>query len=344
MNEPVRLSYQDVCKFISGEKDLAKLSELEKETPVYGIFSLLKNNFTVLTHYADESSLTFNESEAYLEKYLAGNFDKHDAYALTRAILASERNFKKINYIIEQHAIAIAEMKNQAGSEHPISDKEILIQLLKLKNQKPDNNFHFHRKKIISGMLAAAAVLLILIILPLNFDNDIEKLYNFDQEVPLDYNNSALRGAEENKEITDSAYNQFKFQFNKGMSEYLAQEYAKALEEWQPLQKQFNSIQDNTYFTETDKNDFILYNAVCRIALSVSEKYVTTQNDKQKLLQRSLRLFKQLPLNNDTEKYYYALALALNNNDNHALKVLSSINNSSEYYDKKIILEEQIKQ
>ena len=302
MNNRERLSYQDICKFISGGKDIPGIKELEKDAPVYGIFNLLKDSFTVLTHYTDESSLTFEESEHYLEKYLAGNFDKSDAYSLTCSILSSERNFKKLNYLIEQHAIAITGVDNQEGYKHALTSKEILIQLLKLKNAEPAEHLYFRRKKVIAGILSIAAVLLFIMILPLNFDKEIEQMYNFDQEVPLNYNNSSLRGAENNKEITDSAYNQFKFQFNKGMSEYLAQEYAKALDDWQPLEKDFNKIKDNRYFTESDKQDFLLYNAVCRVALYLSGDNTLKQNDKMQLLKESLALFKQLPLTNDAEK------------------------------------------
>ena len=102
-------------------------------------------------------------------------------------------------------------------------------------------------------------------------------------------------------------------------------------------------MKDNPNFSESDRQDYLLYNAVCRVALFLSEDKTVKQNDRLRLLNESLELFKQLALTNDAEKYYYALALALNKNENKALEILSSINNPSEYYNKKTILEEQLK-
>ena len=346
MSNIKQLSYQEVCQFLAGKSDLTQLKELEKSIPVYGIFNFIKKYYHSRTHQSREISLTFDKAEDYLEKYLSGEVNKQDAVDLIEAIISSEKNFQKLQYLIEQYALVFSNLKDVTEYENALSNREIIRQLLRLKNKKTINNsdFHFYRKKLVTGILSVAAIFLALFLIPIQFDKDLNELYNFDEEVPLDFNQSNLRGGVLNDEITDPDYKRFKFQFNKGMSEYLAQEYANALNEWENLEGQINLLKSNPNFNSEDEKSLILYNAICRVALYLSEKENIEENEKKSFLNQSIKLFEKLPLISDIEKYHYSLALGLTGKREKALEILSSIKINSNFYNKKIILEEQLKQ
>ena len=194
------------------------------------------------------------------------------------------------------------------------------------------------------GILAIASVLLVIFLIPAQLDKNLNGLYNYDEKVPLDFDHSILRGGTQYKEITDPDYTRYKFQFNKGMSEYLAQEYSNAISEWEVLEKDLAKLKENPFFSGKDEQNFYLYNAVCRVALYLSENEKIDTSDKNKILLKAIKLFEKLPLNSDIEIYFYSLALGLTNKKEKAVKILSSINAESNYYNKKIILEEQLKQ
>jgi len=344
MNNLGQLNYKQLCQFLTEKNELYELKELENNTPVYGIFLAMQENYSLHVHNPEEINLTFIKTEDYLEKYLAGNLTKQEAKILTEAILNSEKNFKKLKFIIEEHAKAILDQTNEPEYKKILSNKEILIQLLRLQSRKVNFNFHFYRKKIAVGILSVASVLLILFLVPIQINKDLNELYSFDENTPLDFNHSTLRGGTFDNKIDDPEYNRFKFQFNKGMSEYLAQEYSNALSEWEVLEKDLAIYKNNRFFSDKDEQDYNLYNAVCRVALYLSKNESLNESDKIENINKALYLFEKLPLNSDIEKYYYSLALGLTDNKEKALKMLGSIDLNSDYYNKRVVLEEQLKQ
>jgi len=343
MKTPENISYNEVCAFLLGKADLAKVAELEKNTPLYGILGFLKQSYIMHSASPTETILTFKKADEYLEMYLAGNLTKGAANELSEAILNSERNFRVLNHLIEQHATALASYTEQSEYGEAVSDNEIVQQLRKFKDKNPKHSNMTYVKKLAFGLISVAALFFIMIMLPVQINNDLRDLYSFDRNVPLDYNDSTLRGTLPADEISDPEYNQFKHQFEMGILEYVAREYAKALSEWKGLEDNLANFEDNPFFTEEDRREFILYNAVCRIALYLSENENLDETERKILISRAIELFKKLPVDSDAEKYYYALALGLTEKNFEALAVLRSISSSSEYYRKKIILEEQLR-
>jgi hypothetical protein len=343
MKSTEKLSYSELYAFLQGQKDLDKLAELQKNMAVYGIFGLMKKSMAIHSTYPAERNLTFNKAEEYLEKYLTGNLKMSEATQLSEAILSSERNFTILNHVIEQHSAILASYNEQSKYDDAISNSEILQQLRKFKDKNPKHSYNSYIKKIVAGLISIAALFFILLMLPIQINNSLDDLYSYDNNVPLDYKDSTLRGTLPAEEVSDPDYRKFKFQFYKGMSEYLAQEYANALSEWEGLEDKLTALKNNSFFNEKDRRDFILYNAVCRIALYLSENEKPDESEREKLLNKAIELFKKLPVNSDAEKYYYALALGLKKNNSKALTVLSSITSNSEYFRKKIILEEQLR-
>ena len=344
MKSPENISYKELCAFLMGKADLAKVSALEKETPLYGIFGFLRKSYVIHSASPAEINLTFEKAEEYLETYLAGNLTKAEAIELSEAIISSERNFKLLNHIIEEHAAALeAGYIEQSEYNETISESEILQQLSKLKDKNPTHNNNNYVKRIAVGLISVAALFFILIMLPVQINSDLKDLYSFDHNVPLDFNDSTLRGTLPADEITNPEYSQFKLQFSIGMSEYLAQEYASALSEWKSIEDNMKNLENNSFFNEKDRREFILYDAVCRIALYLSENESLDKSNRKELLNKTIELFKKLPVDSDAEKYYYALALGLAEQNSEALGILGSISNDSEYYRKKIILEEQLR-
>jgi hypothetical protein len=341
MREPEKISYVDVCKFISDKKDIPLLKILEKETPLYGILFYLQKHHKMHKYSSQEKELTFLEIENYLEKYLAGNFNKQDALKLNTAILNSEKNFKKLFYLIEQNTRALSDIQYVSEFKPAKSNNDILLQLATLKESKPF--FHLYRKQIFTGLLSALVIFMVFLLLPDKVNNDLAEYYNFSDSVPLDVNAAILRGGVLNNKTTDSTYNQYKQKFNRGMAEYLAQEYTGALSVWDSIEKELPQLRANSFFTEADERDFNLYNAVCLLALYLSKKETNDSSANETALNQAIQIFQKLPLNSDVEKYYYALALCLENENDKALTLLNAINLKSEYYNKRIILENHIK-
>lgn len=343
MRHSEQLSYTNVCRFLKEKNELTNLEGLESKIPAYGIYHFINTHYTFRAGKLRYIHLTFDKAEEYLEKYLSGNLNSHEAINLAEAIIYSKRNFKKLQFVLERHTDVVLNIKEAARQEITLSNREILLQLFRTKNKKAVSisENHIFNKKLIAAILSAAAILIILFIIPIRFNNNLDELYNFDKDVPLDFDQSNFRGNYPGKEITDPEYKKFKFQFNKGMSEYLAHDYSNALKDWKGIEEKIDQLKDNPDYNPRDEKDFILYNALCRIALYLSKKENYDNNRKQ-LLKEAINLFEKLPLNSDIEKYYYALVLGLAGNKNKALKILSSIDINSAYYDKKIVLEEQL--
>lgn len=345
MRHSAQLSYPEVCRFLKEKKGLTNLEGTESAIPAYGIYNFLQSHYTYKQDKLPDTHLTFDKAEEYLEKYLSGKLRDNEAHDLADAIIYSERNFKKLQFILERHASVIYQISEAKEQKVSMSDREMFLHLLRLKNKKTVNtsHSHFYNKKLVAGILSVAAILFILFIIPFQSYNNLDELYNFDTRVPLDFNQSNLRGYSLNNKITDPEYKKFKFQFNKGMSEYLAREYANALKDWKSLEGKVNQLKDNPDYNVRDEKDFILYNALCRVALYLSKKD-DKNNNREQLLNEAVNLFEKLPINSDIEKYYYALVLGLKGNKNKAIEILNSINIHSAYYDKKIVLQEQLNQ
>lgn len=336
------ITYKEICQFFENSNDIHKLEELMNKFPVYGIFLFLLEHKGATGHQ-DEIHLTFEQAEDFLEKFLAGHLTKNDANYLLNAILQTERNFQILYSRIEQNVNAITYLEEADEAEDRLSVGEILNQLKHLKYiDTYQNKNYYNRKKIVAGIVTIAAMFLILFLLPIELQKDLNDYYSFDESVPLEFNESGLRGNNKAESITDPDYKQFKFQFNQGMADYLAQEYSNALKQWTGLEDKLNIIKTEPGFDKKDEYNFIVYNALCRVALYLSDKENVDKALKQKHLKKAINLFEKLPLNSDIEKYYYALALGLINQKEKALGILSSVNKKSDYYTKKIILEEQL--
>ena len=338
------ITYKEICQFFENKNEIHKIQELAKKFPAFGIFQYLLDHKKAFSH-KDDIQLTFVQAKDFLEKFLAGNLAQKDVNYLFNAILQSEKNFRIIYSLLEQNRATLSQLEEIKEYKNGLPVHEVLEQINQLKNNaKHQPKYDLSSKKIVTGILSVAAIFLILFLLPLELHKDLNDYYSFDESVPLEFNESGLRGNEESTVITDPDYKQFKFRFNQGMADYLAQEYSNALNEWTGLESKLNIIKTKPGFDRKDEYNFILYNALCRIALYLSNNENIDKEFKQKHLKEAINLFKKLPLNNDMEKYYYSLALGLTNDKVKALKILSSINKNSDYYSKRIILEEQLRE
>ncbi len=330
--------YKDICDFLTNKSDVIPFEDHLHREPGYGIFAEIKLISGSLngTNYKDY--ITYAEAEEFLEHYLAGTLSAKEAQFLKKAILGSEKAFVKIIKKIEMQISAISEAEKNKSTGLSIEAKQ--SSKLVTANKKHIVN----DSAIISSILAIAAIFLILFILPIQFQQNLDDLYNFDSNAPLDYQTLNLRGAASSTTNGDPDYKLFQQQFKVGMSNYLAQEYSSAISEWQKIEEKLPILRKKPGFVETDEKQLKLYSALSFLGMALSKNSELSEQEKKQSLLDALNQFKEMTWQNDTTKYYFALTLALNNRVDKAQDLLNDINSKSTMHRKKVVLEERLNQ
>ncbi len=333
-----RSTYKNICDFLTGKTDVIPFYNHLQREPGYGIFTeiKLKSGSTNGTNYKD--FITYAEAEEFFEHYLAGTLSAKEAQFLKKVILGSEKAFIKIKRKIEMQISAISEAEKNKSTGLSMDAKQ--SSKLVIANKKHIVN----DSAIISSILAIAAIFLILFILPIQFQQNLDDLYNFDSNTPLDYQTLNLRGAASNTNNGDPDYKLFQQQFKVGMSNYLAQEYSSAISEWQKVEDKLPILRKKPGFVDTDEKQLKLYSALSFLSMALSKKSELSEQEKKQSLLNALDQFKEMTWQNDTTKYYFALTLALNNRVDKAKDLLNDINSKSTMHRKKVVLEERLNQ
>ena len=345
MKIPPQKLYKDSCAYLKGETRIDPFFDQLREAPVYGIFTEIREKSGPAKEAKYDVLLTYVEVEKYLEHYLMGTLSVKDAQFLKMAVLGSERAFIKIIHKIEMHINAISDIEKNKSIESDIEDEEILKIVIGKgisSVNKANGKISFPRNNaVISAILAVAATLLILFILPIELQQNLDELYNFDSETPLDYQSFNLRGTVIAEKNDHPDYKLFRQQFKKGMSNYVAKDYGLALKEWQKIDAKLPLLRKSHGFTEQEQQ-LKLYSAFSFLGLALSQKIEISKLEKDQSLLKALHLFRDMGSQNDTTKYYHALALALIDKIDEAQKVLKDINTKSTMYGRKVVLEERL--
>jgi len=334
-----QISYDEIYQFVTGKKELEKLKKLTDEIPGYGIFSFIQKVNSPLINFNSEVDFTFSDAEEYLEDYFAGTLNVDSATHLSNAIIAGEKNYLKLIYKINENAKAIIAANKRNDTNLPFENHQLIekISVLSYTNKNVLGN-----RKYVYGILSAAATLLILFFVPFQIPKDLSHYYTFDDSLPLDYNLSTLRNSDAGEFENLPSYKSFEFKFKQGISEYLVKDYAAALREWDGIENELSELKKEAEYNSEYEDHFYLYKAVSQIALAQSQNVNLSQAQKMELLNNSLKIFKMVKIESDAKKYYYALCLALTGNAIEAEFFLKLIDNKSEFYAKKMILQEQI--
>jgi hypothetical protein len=333
------ISYEEIYQFLTNKDQITKINELAKNNPGYGIFLTVQKLSSPLINFNNEVEFTFSEAEKYLEDYFAGTMSVDDATRLANAIIASKTNFIKLLHKINENTIAVHKA-GQSTLTPPVPNQEIRNKILSVSSY---NKKLFNIRKLSYGLLASAAILLILFFIPLNFNEELSDLYNYDGSPPLTYTESTFRNSDMENLDDNPAYRKFDTKFKLGISEYLVRNYAAALEEWKGLDAELLLLQNEANHKSHYVDKYYLYKALSMIAMSLSDKYNLDKNHKEQLLQETLLIFKKLQTDSDAGKFYYALTLALTANFSEAQKVLTTIESTSGFYNKGLALLEQIR-
>jgi len=118
--------------------------------------------------------------------------------------------------------------------------------------------------------------------------------------------------------------------------------YEAALSEWQGIETELQQALKEDKYDTAYAETIYLYKAVSLIALALSENNALTKVERDDLLKQSLKLFENIKIDTDAEKYFCALNLALTGNFNKAAGSLKSIAKHSPFYEKSQVLLEQI--
>lgn len=345
IDSKISVSYDDIKQFLLGKEETGKIYQLSDKYPVFGIFISIQKLSSPLINFSENSDFTFDDVEAFLQNYLAGSLSVQEATKILNAVTTSRENFDKLLYKINENIKAIEETSLHNKAFEPQQENQKIIAGLALLRKKfvdPSHYFFNHRKKMAYSVLSMAAVLLILFLSPIRLQNGWEDYYNFDTNVPLEYLNFSMRESNLSILIKDREIQDFKNQFNRGMADYLANDYRSAINELDMLNNKLPALKEKPEFKIEYENQYYLYAALSRLSLAVSKKEDISDNEKEMLIKKALTLFNKVPLNRDFEKYYYALCLALDKQDDKALENLKLIDENSVYINNKIVLEEQI--
>lgn len=340
------ISYEDIKQFLIGKKEIEFINKMSEKYPVYGLFITIQKLGSPLINYSENVDFTFDDAEEFLQDYLAGTLNVKSATKILNAITSSESNFEKLIYKINENIKAIEETSlHNKVFEHQKENKEILSILDKIKsNYITPNQFFLQHRKSVYIILSTAAILLVLFLSPIQLQNELEDYYNFDETVPLDYSYSEMRDSYLLHADKIDGLQDFENNFKQGMADYLAHDYRNAIKEWDGLETKLLKLKENPEFNSEYEEDYYLYSAVSYLALSLSETEKNTDDERNILIKQSLKLFDKVLIDSDFKRYYYALSLALNRQERKALENLSVINDSSTFYPKRVVLEEQLSQ
>lgn len=336
------ISYEDIKQFLIGKKEIDIIYKMSEKYPAYGLFITIQKLGSPLINYSENREFTFDDAESFLQDYMAGTLNVKGATDILNSIIASEQNFEKLIYKINENIKAVEETSLYNKVFVPQKDDAQIIEgFSKLKiPQIFSSPFVSRYPKTVYTILAAAAIFLVLFFVPFSIQKELADHYNFDETVPLDYLNSEMRSE---RAVQDYSMQELDNEniFKQGMADYLAHDYRSAIREWQSLEEKLQQ-EKKTSFDARFEEQFYLYYALGHLALALSPKEEITDAEKEKLYSYSLLLFDNVSINNDFEYYYYALMLALNKREAEALQNLIQIDRSSAFYAKKVILEEQL--
>jgi len=342
-------SYKDICAFLDGKTDNATTMYDLENIIGYGIFFEIQQKSESKEEVSSDSHITYSDIETYLEHYLAGNLSNQEAQILKNAILGSEKVFIKLKRKIDGMSKTVSASKIYSLTQFNLTDQDLTKTVLEKDSSFDDEvpsrqSFSLNNNTVISAILASAAVFLIIFIFPFEIQQDLSGLYNYDLQSPLNYHENILRGTSTIESYDDPDYRFFQQQFKQGMSGYLVQDYRLALKEWQKLDDKLPALREKEGFVENEEQQLKLYSAISLLSLGLSEKEELIESQKSQSLMKALSLFRDMTLANDTTKYYFALTLAVTENEEEAQQILKDINPNSSMYGKKVILHERLNQ
>ncbi|KAA3613084.1 MAG: hypothetical protein D8M58_12305 [Calditrichaeota bacterium] len=337
-------NYMGICEYLKGKTDIYPF---ETEHPVYGLFTKMKELPKLETETNPDIDISYSYIEKCMGLFLSGNLGNEKALVLKQAILESEKVYIKLLRKIDMHVKTFTE-QNLSSTFFSQTDSELAGQMVKKEDirnyNKPGKNRFVNRNAIVSGILASAAILLILFILPIELQQDLDDLYNFDSQSALNYQTKSLRGNALVEDSNDPDYKLFRQHFKQGMASYLVQDYELALEEWKIIEDKLPDLRKRNGFAGKEEQQLKLYSAISYLSLALSENKKLAEGEKKESLSKAINIFKEMHLDNDTTKYYFALSLALNKNMDQSKRLLKDINPESTMYSKRIVLEEHINQ
>ncbi len=174
------------------------------------------------------------------------------------------------------------------------------------------------------------------------FNSAPEYQINFDNNVPLEYPQSSLRGESENFR-NDVLFNIFNTPYLTGISEYLNHEYLKAIDYWNKVESIALDLENKTNDRElllTVRN-YYFHLGVSHLAASVSQKYKLKADVRKThnvaaihyLLKADSLSIQHHFNNNDREAYFFAMASGLAGNKQKALLILGELTPKSAFYE-----------
>lgn len=324
-----KIPYPDIVQFLTEGRVPPKLDQLTELMPGYGIFSSLQRLYDPSVPHSSNLEFTFNRAEQYLEDYFSGNLNIETANHLVQLLVISKTNYRKLIYKINENAQALELAAKSFVQVHPLSQKIKWPEILR----KPEGENGSRYKKTRYVLLAAAAVVFVIFLLPRFYQQNLKDYYNFDRQIPLEYDHSFSRNAQENTDI-NTKIKQIDIKFNKGISEYLLKNYSGALKEWRGIESMLGQLTRETAYDRDYADQIYLFKAVSQIALALSDIVSLSADEKKGLLGEALLLFQNINMDRDSEKYFFALTLSLTGNVQMARPLLLSVPDSSAFYPK----------
>jgi len=339
-----KVNYSELRNFLLNDFDDVKFKSIINNEIIVEFLETIKTS----TENQDENvkPLTFYFIEKCLEKFIKGNLLISEASALKTNILRYKLTGERFLYKIYTHIEAMESLNGDSLDKPFAESNSVLLEFIKGNKKVSSKDFIFpiNKENTIKITLGAAAVFLVLFLAPIQFEQNLNSLYNFDEEIPVGYYASALRGAtDQNSEILHEDYRKFQYSFKNGMADYLSKDYKAAVSIFEISINNLSQLKKIAGFKKEDEQNLYIYNAFSHLALSLSNVNNYSSEQKQLAISSAIKSFQSLPIENDTSNYYLALSLALNHNSEMALSILSKISSKSHLNESRIILEEQIK-